>query len=466
MQKNEIYPAEVTGYTSEGLGVCRIEGRAVFVRGAIAGEKCRVRILKAGKTAVWGRLEQVLEPSPHRTAPACPWFGKCGGCDFLHMDYAEELRLKEQRVRDALTRLGGWTPPELPVLGAPARAHCRNKAQYPVGPGPRGAQAGFYRARSHQIIPVEHCLIQSAEADALRQAVLDWMQRQHVPAYDEATGRGLVRHIFVRTGAVTGQVMLCIVAAGDRLPHVQDLIDRAQDAVPALTTVVLSIHKKPGNAVLGTEFRTLFGPGFIEDILCGLTFRLSPRSFYQVNHDQAERLYALAIGAAGLTGSETVLDLYCGTGTITLAMAGRAGQVIGVEVVEQAIADAQENARRNGIGNARFLCADAGEAAAALAEEGIRPDVIVVDPPRKGLSPDVIEAAARMAPQRVVYVSCDPATLARDIARFRAAGYEPQTAQAVDMFPACAHVETVCLLSRRRTEQHMETQETDLRNPA
>jgi 23S rRNA (uracil1939-C5)-methyltransferase len=448
MKKNELYPAEITGYTSEGLGVCRIEGRAVFVKGAIAGEQCLVRILKVGKTAVYGKLEQLTKPSPHRLAPACPYFGKCGGCDFHHMDYDEELRLKAQRVTDALNRLGGCQFDVVPILGAETTRNYRNKAQYPVALGPDGPQAGFFRAHSHQVIPVDRCAIQSAEADAAKAAVVDWMRANHVPAYDETTHRGLVRHIYVRTGAETGQLLLCIVANGDSLPKVRDLIDRVQMAAPSLTTVVLSVHKKPGNAVLGQEFHTLFGPGYIEDVLCGLTFRLSPRSFYQVNHDQAQRLYELAIDAAGLTGAETVLDLYCGTGTITLAMAGRAGQVIGVEIIPQAIDDANDNARRNRIGNARFLCADAGEAAARLAAEGTHPDVVVVDPPRKGLSADVIPALAQMAPQRIVYVSCDPATLARDIARLREVGYEAQWAKAVDLFPRCAHVETVCLLSK------------------
>ncbi len=452
MKKNELYPAGITGYTSEGMGVCRIDGRAVFVKGAIAGERCVVRILKVGSNAVYGKLEQLLEPSPHRIKPACPWFGKCGGCNFHHMDYAEELRLKAQRVTDALNRLGGCQFETVPILGAETVEHYRNKAQYPVAPGKDGPQAGFFRANSHQVIPIDRCRIQTAEADAVKAAVLVWMRKYKVPAYDETAHRGLVRHIYVRTGAASGQLLCCIVANGDSLPHVRDLIDLLQEAAPSLTTLVLSIHKKKGNAVLGSEFKTLFGPGYIEDVLCGLTFRLSPRSFYQVNHDQAERLYELAIGAAGLTGRETVLDLYCGTGTITLVMAKQAGQVIGVEIIPQAIDDARENAARNGIENTRFLCADAGQAAAALAAEHTHPDVIVVDPPRKGLTQEVIAAMAQMAPQRIVYVSCDPATLARDVSRLREYGYEAQWAQAADMFPRCAHVETVIQLSQQKSD--------------
>jgi 23S rRNA (uracil1939-C5)-methyltransferase len=296
---------------------------------------------------------------------------------------------------------------------------------------------------------VTHCHIQPAEADLASQAVLDWMEKYHILPYDEATHKGYIRHIFLRKAVVSGQVMVCIIANCRQLPKSRQLVELLQAAVPGLTTVVHNENTRPGNAILGDTYHTIFGPGYIEDTLCGLTFRLSPASFYQVNHHQAQVLYEKAIALADLHGTEIVLDLYCGTGTITLAMARAAGQVIGVEVVPQAIGDAQENARRNGIENARFFCADAGQAAARLLSEGIRPDVITVDPPRKGLSPEVIRTVAEMAPQRVVYVSCDPATLARDVKLFEEMGYQFCSAEAVDLFPRTKHVETVCLMSRK-----------------
>ena len=281
----------------------------------------------------------------------------------------------------------------------------------------------------------------------MKDAVVEYANRFHVSAYDETTGRGLLRHIYVRRGAVSGQVLVCLAVNGRSIPKQEALIE-ALRAVPGFATLVLSVNTRPGNAVLGEEFLPLCGPGYIEDALCGLTFRLSPRSFYQVNHDQAERLYREAITLAEIGRSDLVLDLYCGVGTITLAMAGAAGKVIGVEVIPQAVEDARENAARNGIANAEFFCGDAGQAALTLERQGVRPDVITVDPPRKGLSADAIEAISRMNPRRLVYISCDPATLARDVALLKEKGFLLRSAQAADLFPRCAHVETVVLMSR------------------
>ena len=458
MHKNQVFTAEITGCTSQGFGVARLENRAVFVRGAIPGETCEIKLVKVTKTVVYGRLERVLVPSPHRTEPVCPHFGACGGCDFMHMDYALETELKRQRVADALQRIGGVDPEPLRIAPAPVLEGYRNKAQFPVAMTEQGPAAGFFRARTHQLIPVTRCYIQPEEARQAAGAVLRWMERYHILPYDETTLRGYVRHIFVRKAVVTGQVMVCIVAASQTLPKAQKLVAELLAAVPAITTVVHNVNTRPGNAILGDVYHTLYGTGWIDDQLCGLTFRLSPASFYQVNHDQAQVLYQKAIALADLHGTETVLDLYCGTGTITLAMTASAGQVIGVEVVPQAIADARENARRNGTSNARFFCADAGQAALRLAAEGIRPDVITVDPPRKGISQDVIDAIADMAPRRVVYVSCDPATLARDVRLLEERGYRFQTAEAVDLFPRTKHVETVVLLSKLNTKQHIEVE--------
>ena len=314
--------------------------------------------------------------------------------------------------------------------------------------GKTGIEAGFFEKGTHNVVPVEHCRIQPACAEQARRAVLRYARRWSVPAYDETARTGLLRHIYVRHAEATEQVLVCLVVNGERLPHEDDLVDTLRKAVPGLRSVVLNTNTRSGNAVLGETMRTLWGDDAIEDILCGLRFRISPRSFYQVNRTQAERLYGKALAAAGLTGTETVLDLYCGTGTITLCLARQAKRAVGVELVGAAIRDAQENARRNGIGNAEFFCADAGQAAQRLCAAGETPDVIVVDPPRKGLSADVIEAMARMAPQRIVYVSCDPATLARDVRSLTQQGYALTHAEAVDLFPRCAHVETVVLLSK------------------
>ena len=447
--KGQVLEVEIVGYTSEGQGVARVEGLAVFVAGAIKGETVKIRIAHLGHTAAYGDIVEILQKSPARVTPACPYEKDCGGCVFHHMTYEEELSAKAQRVCDALTRLGGLKVDHVAITGSPSVTGYRNKAQYPVGLVRGKAQAGFFKNRTHQVVPVRKCLIQGNEADQARQQIVDWMQQHHVSVYDEKTDKGLVRHIYVRTAVVTKQVMVCLVVNGDGIPNEKDLVDKLLKAVDNLHTICLSIHKKPGNAVLGDKFVTLYGDGYIEDVLCGLRFRLSPRSFYQVNHDQAEALYGKALEFAGLTGKETVLDLYCGTGTITLALSRKAKKVYGVEIIEAAIRDAKENAQANGIENAEFFCADAAQAAKRFAEDGIKPDVIVVDPPRKGLDESVIDSIVYMAPEKVVYVSCDPATLARDLRRFADRGYETLKAEAFDMFPRCHHVESVALLARR-----------------
>ena len=436
--QNRIYTATITDYTIQGQGIAHVEGCAVFIPNAIAGEVCEIQITKAAKTWAAGRIRRILEVSPHRVNRACPQSKLCGGCAFQHMDYQEECRLKAERVRQALKTMD--------LLPAPETRRYRNKAQYPVAQEKQRAMAGFYREGTHQVVSCPQCGILAPEMDAVRDAVVDYMNQYRVSAYDEGSGTGLVRHIYVRKGWVSGQLLVCLVVNGTRLPRQEALLERLQ-RIPGFATLVLSVHQKPGNAVLGNTFHTLYGPGWIEDTLCGLTFRLSPRSFYQVNHDQAERLYELAIAGAGIQKTDVVLDLYCGVGTITLAMAKAAGRVIGVEVEPQAVADAQDNARRNGVQNAEFFCGDAGQAALSLREQGLTPDVVVVDPPRKGLSPDVIQALAQMSPRKIVYISCDPATLARDVALLKERNFQLLGARAVDMFPRCAHVETVAWLS-------------------
>ena len=452
--KNQIYEARITDYTAEGQGVAKIEGCAVFIPNAVAGELVTVRITKAQKTWAAGKIVTVLERSAHRVNRECPVAKLCGGCDFWHMDYEEETRLKAQRVRDCLNRLAGESFEEIPILAAPTCYGYRNKAQYPVASKKGKAYAGFFRAGTHDVVENDRCRILPEEMDKVKELVIAHMNRFSIPAYDETTHKGLVRHIYVRRGAVSGQVLVCLAVNGRKLPHAGELVSALKE-VPGFSTLVLSVNTKPGNTILGDECIPLYGAGYIEDTLCGLNFRLSPRSFYQVNHHQAQRLYACAIEQAQITKNDTVLDLYCGVGTITLAMAKAAGKVIGVEVVDQAVEDARENAKRNGIDNVEFFCGDAGAAALELERQGIRADVAVVDPPRKGLNADTIEALTRMSPRRIVYVSCDPATMARDVALLKERGYRVENAAAADLFPRCAHVETVVCLSRKKVNDRI-----------
>ena len=446
LEKGKIYEAVISDYTAEGQGIAKIEGCAVFIPNALVGEKCLVRIEKAQKTWAAGKITELLEKSPHRVNRQCPVAKLCGGCDFWHMDYAEECRMKADRVRQALNRIGGENLENIPLMAAPTCTGYRNKAVYPVASKKGRAYAGFFRAGTHQIVENSGCLILFPQADQVKNTVIDFLNRHHISTYDETTHQGLLRHIFVRRGWVSGEILVNLTVNGRSLPKEKALIE-ALKSIPGFRTLVLSVNTKPGNSVLGDEEIVLYGPGYIEDTLCGLTFRLSTRSFYQVNHPQAQRLYQAAIDQAGITRNDLVLDLYCGVGTITLVMAKQAGKVIGVEVVEAAVRDARENAKRNGIENAEFFCGDAGKAALELEKQGIHPDVVVVDPPRKGLNADTIEALHQMNPRKIVYVSCDPATLARDVALLKERGYRLLSAQAADLFPRCAHVESIVCLT-------------------
>ena len=444
LAKNQEHTVTIEGYGEGGMGVARIDGRVVFVHGALRGEKCRVLILKTLKSVAFAKVLEVLEPSSERMESDCPYFPRCGGCTYRHIRYEEELRLKKQRVQDNLSRIGGSDVTVEEILGAQDTLRYRNKAQYPVS---KDGAVGFYRARTHEVIECEHCLLVRPEADAAAEALREYMQSCRVAGYDEKTGRGLIRHLYVRSNAA-GESLICVLVNGDKLPKEDRLVALLRDACPKCTGIVLGTNTKKGNVILGDRYRTLWGSDRLEDTLCGKTFRLSVPSFYQVNRAQAERLYAKAIEFADLTGQETVLDLYCGAGTITLALSDHAKRVLGAEIVPEAIDDARENAARNGVKNAEFFCGDASDVAKKLARENLRPDVITVDPPRKGLAADVVESIAEMQPGRVVYVSCDSATMARDVKRLADLGYTAQRACAVDMFPRADHVETVVLLSK------------------
>ena len=452
LKKNQIIELAVTGYTAEGNGVGRYEGIAVFVPQAAAGDMLKVRVLKTAKTYAFGKIEKILSPSADRIPVDCPLFSRCGGCAYRHIRYEAELAAKQKRVQDAIERIAGFHFAVLePILGSEHPDRYRNKAQLPVGAAAGGEIGlGFYASRSHRIVDCEECLLQPEVFAAAAEAFRAWQRETKEDVYDEKTGRGHLRHLFLRLAEATGEVMACIVVNGNGVHREPELAEALKRNVPGLKSVVVNSNRERTNVILGPKCRTIWGQDHITDELCGLKFRISPLSFYQVNRRQAERLYSLAAEFAGLSGGETVLDLYCGTGTIGLSIAAKAGRVIGVESVPQAVEDARTNAEENGIGNAEFLCMDAAKAADLLKNRGEKPDVVILDPPRKGCAPELIETVAAMAPPRAVYVSCDPETLARDLKRFALLGYKAARVKPVDLFPRTAHVETVVLMSRAK----------------
>lgn len=448
LKKNEIHRAVIEGYNSAGLGVTHLAGRAVFVEGTARGDECLLRLVKVPATGpVFAKTERLITPSGARRESGCPSAAQCGGCAFQHISYEEELALKLARVQDALTRIAKIDLAVERIVPAAAVYGYRNKALFPVRMSDGQPVIGFFRARSHTIVPIETCVIQNEQANRCARAVRDWMKTYKVPAYDEQTGEGLVRHVYVRTNA-DNQALCCLVTTRPKLPQSPALIRALRAACPGLIGIVVQTNTRRDNVILTGRQHALWGTDVLEDVLCSLRFSLSVTSFYQVNRDMAERLYETAVTMADLTGTETVLDLFCGTGTLSLCMASRANHVIGVDVVAAAIADARRNADRNSLANTEFLCADAAEAAESLIQRKQRIDVLVVDPPRRGLDEAVIAAVKTIAPERMVYVSCDPATLSRDLSRLNEAGYRATRCVAVDMFPRTANVETVVRLSR------------------
>lgn len=448
MDKNEMINLSITSLSSDGSGVGHHEGMAVFVPYTAPGDEAQVKIVKARKNCAFGRIEQLLKPSPDRIAPECPVFGKCGGCSYRHLSYGAEMRAKAKMVSDAMQRIGKIDLEPEPILGAEQPDGYRNKAQYPVSQADGKLLMGFYAPRSHRVIDCRTCRLQPKEFETALSVFDAYIRTYHVSCYDEQTGRGLLRHIYLRRAEATGEMMACAVINGQSLPHSDALVQLLRQAVPGLKSVCLNINRDRTNVILGNACKTIWGEGYITDVLCGNRIRISPLSFYQVNRTQAERLYGKVLDYLSPHGTETVLDLYCGAGTIGLSLARHVRQVIGAEIVEQAVSDARVNAEINGIQNARFFCADAGEAAARLEREGIRPDAIVVDPPRKGCSENLLRIITAINPDKLIYVSCDPATLARDCARLAADGWRVNTYTPVDLFPRTAHCETVALLTR------------------
>lgn len=453
LSKNDKIELTVDALTSEGSGVGRYNGLAVFVRGTVPGDKIIAHIIKRSKNYAVGIIDQILSPSPQRIDSDCPYSQKCGGCSFRHMTYEEELGYKKSRIQDALSRIGHLDIKVEEIIGAEKLNHYRNKAQYPVEISGGALSAGFYAYKSHRIIPCHNCKLQPAEFEKGLGAFSEWIKEENITSYDEQTGRGLLRHIYFRKGFATGEIMACAVINSDSVPNAQLLISLLRKNVDGLKSIALNINKEKTNVILGKQTRIIWGEKHIQDRLLGKTFLISPNSFYQVNHDQCEKLYETAKAFAGLTGEETLLDLYCGVGTIGLTMADSAKQLVGIEIIPQAIENAKENAKINGITNAQFLCADAPKGAEILKRQGIKPDVIILDPPRKGCDRALLDTITELSPDRIVYVSCDSATLARDLEILNSKGFTVKKVIAVDMFPRTPHVETVALLKRTDYEK-------------
>lgn len=447
MEKNDIVRLEITGITNEGNGVGRYEGMAVFVPCTAVGDVISCRIVKALKSYAYGRAEEVLTPSPDRTENDCPSFPRCGGCVFRHITYGAELAAKDGFVRDAFRRIGGIAPEFLPICGSEKTAGYRNKLQMPLSRDRDGRIfCGFFSERSHNVVPVTECALQPKEFSQIVSYVISEAERLRISVYNELKHEGVLRHVYLRRGHYSGEVCLCLVAKR-KVPEFTALAKNAMKRFPQIRGVVLDINREKTNVILGSEEITLCGSAEITDTMCGNDVVISPRSFYQVNTPAAESLYRQAAEFAEPKG-KLVLDLYCGAGTIGLSMAGEAQRVIGAEIVPEAVENAVENARRNGIQNAEFICADAGQAAALLAEEGLTPDVIVLDPPRKGCDEAALSACVRMAPQRIVMISCNAATAARDCRWLADNGYRADRARAFDLFPRTSHVECVVCLVR------------------
>lgn len=453
LAKNQCFEMTCDAFGQDAQGVCRHEGMAVFVPGLLPGERALVRIVKPEKRYAFGRVEKLLEKSPSRAEPFCPIYKRCGGCVCQHMTYEASLAFKRQQVQDLLQRVGGLSIEVPPVWGMAHPFGYRNKGAYPVAQTDGAPACGFFAPRSHDLVPLPEngCAIQGEDSAKATQAVLNWMRENSVPAYDEQTGRGLVRHIMTRS-TTSGELMVVVVVTRADIPKASRLIELLRAAVPGLCSVCLSVNSRRTNVILGTDIRVLWGKAAMEDTLCGLRFSVSPLSFFQVNPQQTERLYGLALEYAGLTGAETVVDAYCGAGTISLLLAQKAKKVIGIEIVPEAIQNANENAARNGIANAEFHVGATEELLPKLVENGLRPDVIVLDPPRKGCDPAVLQAIIAAAPKRVVYVSCGAPTLARDAKLLTEGGYAAERVQCVDMFCWTGAVETVMSLVQQKPD--------------
>ncbi len=460
-KKNDILNGiEITDMSTEGMGVGKADGYTLFVKDAVTGDVVDARVVKVKKSYGYARVERITAPSPFRVDPVCPHARQCGGCQLQALSYDEQLKFKQGKVRNSLIRIGGFEPSFIdgimePVVGMEEPLRYRNKSQYPIGTDKNGDPvAGFYAGRTHDIIPCTDCMLGPSENREILDIILSHMKKHGIPAYDEKTGNGVMRHVLIRKGFVSGQIMVCLVIKriSGELPGQDELIEKLCE-VKGMASISVSINNENTNVIMGTEIHTLHGSDKIKDVLLGKEFEISPLSFYQVNPVQVERLYGTAIEYASLTGKEEVWDICCGIGTISLCMADKAGTVHGLEIVPEAIEDAKKNAAANGVLNVDFICAAAEEYLPAHKDE-IKADVVVMDPPRKGMDEAALSVVADMAPERIVYVSCDPATLARDLKYLAGRGYELKRVRCTDMFPQTVHIETVALLSKLSEAKH------------
>lgn len=449
MKKNDVYALQIESLSSDGNGVGRVDGMAVFVPHTAVGDQLDARIVKVGRSHAYGIIERLTTPSPDRIGNDCPAYPKCGGCAFRHLSYEAELRAKFGIVLSTLKRIGGFDIQAGPTLHTGAQERYRNKVQYPVTALDEGLAVGFYAGRSHRVVPATDCLLQPRIVNDIAQSCCHLLAAQGVAAYNERDGSGLLRHLFMRRSDETGDILLCPVLAGDALPDEAGFVSAIRARHPEISTVLLNINKRDTNVILGTRYRALYGDGLLADRLSGVPVRLSPPSFLQVNHAAAELLYKEIARLAAPASGDVLLDLYCGVGTIGLSMAARCKQLIGVEIATGAVEDARQNAADMGIKHAEFIAADAAQAAAQLAAQGRRIDIAVTDPPRKGCDARTLAALVEMAPRRIAMVSCNPATLARDLRILADAGYSLDEVSPVDMFPRTRHVECVALLSRK-----------------
>lgn len=447
-EKNQVCTAEITALTSEGSGVCRVDGMAVFVPETAVGDVCEIKIVKVLKSYAYGIVEKIVTPSADRIENDCPVYKKCGGCLLRHITYEAECHTKNNIVRDAFERIGGLSPEFDTFLGALETEHYRNKAQYPVANIDGKAVCGFFAPRSHRLVPVTDCALQPQIFHHILDTIMDYINEKKLSAYDETSNTGIVRHIYIRRGAHSGEIMVCIVVRKDISRQLSALCRKLSEKFEDIKSIIMNINDRKTNVILGDKCVTLWGNDTISDVMCGNNIEISPLSFYQVNTVQAERLYAKALEYASPNGSEVIADLYCGAGTIGLSMAKQAKKIVGVEIIPQAVENAKKNAQRNSIDTAEFYCGDAGEVFGKLRKRGCAPDIIVVDPPRKGCSAETIDVIADATPQKIVMISCNPATAARDAKLLSEKGYSVEKVCGVDLFPRTGHVECVVLMSR------------------
>lgn len=444
--KNQEIQLHIDGVTSEGSGVGRYDGQAVFVANSFIGDELLVHIIKAKKTYAVGKIVKIIKPSEDRIEIDCPYFSQCGGCVYRHINYEAEKRIKTAKVKDAFLRLAHLDVPVKEIVTCDSIRY-RNKAEYPVSRELNGVNIGFYASRTHRIVDAQDCLLQPKEFAKIVESIREWIFNNHITTWNSENCEGLLRHIYIRKGFSSGEIMVCLVVTSENVPNIDELVATLKE-INGVMSISLNINNENTNVILGDKVKIIWGNEKITDTLCGVKIELSPLSFYQVNHDCAELLYGKAKEYAGLTGTETVIDLYCGAGTIGLSMAHDAEKIIGIEIIPEAIEDAKRNAKRNGIDNAEFYCMDAKDAVKMLSDKGIKPDVVLLDPPRKGCDETVLSFVAEMEPQRIVYVSCDVSTQSRDCAILKTLGYETKEVTPVDMFPRTSHVESVVLLTK------------------